>query len=152
LAGFSHDLVDLERRQKMWFLCQFHSPSHQDLIRFITITIAFVGNRLDRRFPILKTHRLFLLGFCFAYESYDDSRYRFSAFQYSQMSGPVVEPIAVILNQLPVGIIPLDLQFVQREVNGTALVLSSTNDAAHFVNHRFIGIAQTDHLHLDGSA
>jgi hypothetical protein len=29
--------------------------------------IAFVSNRLDRRFPILKTHRSFLLGFCFAH-------------------------------------------------------------------------------------
>ena len=63
-----------------------------------------------------------------------------------------MEPIAVILDQLSVGLILLDLQFVQREVNGSSLVPRPANDAVHVVNHRFIGIAKTYHSNLDRPA
>ncbi len=61
----SHNFVDLVRLQKTRFLCQFHTPSHQDLIRSCANTIAFISNRLDRRFPVLKTHRFVPYWFLF---------------------------------------------------------------------------------------
>ena len=53
--------------RRFGFFAESHTPRHQGLIRSVAITITFVGNRLDRCFPILKTHRLFLPGFCFVH-------------------------------------------------------------------------------------
>jgi hypothetical protein len=65
LSDLSHDLVDLERLQKGRFLFQLHTPLRQDFIpaTFRWLVIAFINDLLDRRFPILKTHRLFLFDF-----------------------------------------------------------------------------------------
>jgi hypothetical protein len=63
LSDLSHDLVDLERLQKGRFLFQLHTPCNQDLARSLLVVIAFINDLLDRRFPILKTHRLFLFDF-----------------------------------------------------------------------------------------
>jgi len=61
-SDFSHDSVDLERLQKARFLFELRTPCYQYFILtpFLLLLIAFINNFLDGRFPLLKTHRLFL--------------------------------------------------------------------------------------------
>ena len=65
LPDLSHDPVDLERLQEGRFLLQLRTPCHQDsiLVRSLLLVIVFINNLLDRHFPFLKTHRLFLFDF-----------------------------------------------------------------------------------------
>jgi hypothetical protein len=62
LSDLSHDLIDVVRLQKGWFLFQLRTPSPQDriLASFLLLVIAFISNLLDGRFPFFKTHRGFL--------------------------------------------------------------------------------------------
>jgi hypothetical protein len=57
----SHDFVDFEWAQEVWFFFQLHTPFQKDLIRPPLLLIAFINNLLDGGFPFSKTHRLFLL-------------------------------------------------------------------------------------------
>jgi hypothetical protein len=58
-SDLSHKFVDLVRAQKGWLLFQFRTPFHQNLIRSLSLLIAFIYDILDGHFPFLKTHRLF---------------------------------------------------------------------------------------------
>ena len=64
-SDLSHDFVDLERLQNGRFLFQLRTPFNQDPIvaPSLLLVTAFTNNLLDRHFPILKTHRLFLFDF-----------------------------------------------------------------------------------------
>jgi hypothetical protein len=63
LLDLAHDFVDLERLQKGRFLFQLCTPCHQDRVDSRLLLIAFINDLLDRHFPFLKSHRLFLLEF-----------------------------------------------------------------------------------------
>jgi hypothetical protein len=60
-SDLSHDFVDLEWLQEVWFFLQLRTPFHQDPTPNLWLLIAFINNLLDGCFPFFKTYHLFLL-------------------------------------------------------------------------------------------